>query len=65
MAYAAFSDQKLEVTYKLLKPSPVILKFYLDSFVFPLVLENHGEKIAASGQDLGGDMLFSRRVGFR
>lgn len=27
-------------------------------------LEHHGEKIAASGQDLGGDMLFSRRVGF-
>ena len=58
-------DRKLDVTYKLLKHSPVILKFYLDNFVMPLVLENHGEKIAASGQDLGGDMLFSRRVGFR
>lgn len=28
------------------------------------IIEHHGEKIAASGQDLGGDMLFSRRVGF-
>lgn len=52
------------MTFKLLKHSPLPLKFYLDTFVFPLVLEHHGEKIAASGQDLGGDMLFSRRVGF-
>jgi len=57
-------ENHLEVTYKLLKHSPIPLKFYLDTFVFPLVLEQHGEKIAASGQDLGGDMLFSRRVGF-
>lgn len=57
-------ENHLEVTYKLLKHSPTPLKFYLDTFVFPLVLEQHGEKIAASGQDLGGDMLFSRRVGF-
>lgn len=83
-------DNHLEITYNLLKHSPLLLKFYLDTFVFPLVLEHHGEKIAvsscavfillvslrgvssssscylsqASGQDLGGDMLFSRRVGF-
>ena len=57
-------ENHLEVTFKLLKHSPIPLKFYLDTFVFPLVLEQHGEKIAASGQDLGGDMLFSRRVGF-
>lgn len=57
-------ENHLEITYKLLKFSPISLKFYLDTFVFPLVLEQHGEKIAASGQDLGGDMLFCRRVGF-
>lgn len=57
-------DNHLEITYKLLQFSPLILKFYLDCFVFPLVLESHGEKIAASGQDLGGNSLFSRRVGF-
>ncbi len=57
-------ENHLEVTYNLLRNSSLILKFYLDTFVFPLVLEHHGEKIAASGQDLGGDMLFSRRVGF-
>ena len=41
-------DNHLDVTYKLLKFSPLLLKFYLDTFVFPLVLENHGEKIAVS-----------------
>lgn len=41
-------DNHLDVTYKLLKHSPLLLKFYLDVFVFPLVLEHHGEKIAVS-----------------
>lgn len=27
-------------------------------------MEHHHEKVSASGQDLGGDMLFGRRVGF-
>jgi hypothetical protein len=42
-------DNHLEITYNLLKHSPLLLKFYLDTFVFPLVLEHHGEKIAVSG----------------
>ena len=53
------------VTFDLLKKSPLILKFYLDSIAFPLVMENNGEMMFAFGQDLGGDMLFGRRpVGF-
>ncbi len=31
-------DNHLDVTYKLLKHSPLATKFYLDTFVFPLVL---------------------------
>jgi hypothetical protein len=31
-------ENHLSTTYKLLKFSPLALKFYLDTFVFPLVL---------------------------
>jgi hypothetical protein len=57
-------EQHMSVTYKLLQNIPKVIEFYLDSFVFPLTMEYHLEKISASGQDLGGEMLFGRRVGF-
>jgi hypothetical protein len=57
-------DQHMSVTYTLLKKIPQVIEYYLDTFVFPLTMEHNHEKISASGQDLGGDMLFSKRVGF-
>ena len=57
-------EHHMGVTYNLLKNLPNVMQFYLDTFVFPLVMEHHHEKVSASGQDLGGDMLFGRRVGF-
>uniref|UniRef100_A0A6V2M4H7 ubiquitinyl hydrolase 1 n=1 Tax=Ditylum brightwellii TaxID=49249 RepID=A0A6V2M4H7_9STRA len=57
-------DHHMSITYKLLHRLPHAIEYYLDSFVFPLIMEHHGEKISCSGQDLGGEMLFGRRVGF-
>ena len=57
-------EHHMGVTYKLLGRLPNVMEFYLDQFVFPLTMEHHHEKISASGQDLGGEMLFSKRVGF-
>ena len=57
-------EHHMSVTYNLLRNIPEVIQFYLDSFVFPLTMEHHHEKISASGQDLGGEMLFSKRVGF-
>jgi|JI9StandDraft_2_1071091.scaffolds.fasta_scaffold61821_2 hypothetical protein len=57
-------DNHMSVTYNLLKDQAKVIEYYLDQFVFPLVMEHHHEKISASGQDLGGEMLFSRRLGF-
>ena len=54
----------MTVTYDLLKNLPQAIEYYLNSFVFPLTMELFQEKICASGQDLGGDMLFGKRVGF-
>jgi hypothetical protein len=57
-------DQHMNVTYNLLKTLPSLMRYYLHNFVFPLTMEHHHDKIGASGQDLGGDMLFGKRVGF-
>ena len=57
-------DQHMSVTYNLLRNIPPVIYYYLHNFTFPLVMEHHHEKVSASGQDLGGEMLFGRRVGF-
>jgi hypothetical protein len=57
-------DQHMSVTYNLLHRLPSVIQYYLDTFVFPLTMEHHHDKVSASGQDLGGDMLFGKRVGF-
>lgn len=57
-------DQHMSITYNLLRKIPQVIQYYLDKFVFPLTMEHNHEKISASGQDLGGDILFSKRVGF-
>ena len=57
-------ENHMSITYNLLRNQAKVIEYYLDQFVFPLVMEHHHEKISASGQDLGGEMLFSRRLGF-
>jgi hypothetical protein len=37
---------------------------YLNDIIFPEVLAHQGLKLSACGQELGGDMLFGRRIGF-
>ena len=58
-------EHHMTVTYRLLRRIPQVIAYYLNTFVFPLTMEHHHEKISASGQDLRGQMLFGRRVGFR
>ena len=57
-------DHHISVTYKLLRKSPKVVEFYLDSIVFPLTMEHNHKKISASGQDLNGQMLVGGRVEF-
>lgn len=47
-------DQHMGVTYRLLRNIPNVIQYYLHTFVFPLTMEHHHEKVSASGQDLGG-----------
>jgi hypothetical protein len=57
-------EQHMKVTYNLLGKLPHVMHYYLHDFVFPLTMDYHHEKISASGQDLGGEMMFGKRVGF-
>lgn len=49
-----------EQRYKL----PDVIHWYLNEFIFPAYMRHQVIKLSSSGQELGGDMLFSRRIGF-
>ena len=41
-----------------------VIHYYLRQIVFPKTMQQQRVKITASGQELGSDMLFGRRLGF-
>lgn len=41
-----------------------VIDFYLDTLIFPETMEHRGLKLAANGQDVGGNMLFDVKLGF-
>jgi hypothetical protein len=41
-----------------------VIEYYLDIFIFPETMEHQDKKLAANGQDVGGDMLFRTKLGF-
>ena len=50
---------------ELLRLTPEVIEYYLDWYVFPKTARHQGMKLSAStGQELGGDLLFPRRLGF-
>jgi hypothetical protein len=60
-----FDDKdQFEMLYQLLYKLPHISYYYLVNFIFPPVMRHQGLKLSASGQALGGDMLFNKRLGF-
>ena len=41
-----------------------IIRYYLETVVFPETTAHQATKLSANGQDLGGSMLFGTRIGF-
>lgn len=41
-----------------------VIDYYLDKLIFPETMEHRGLKLAANGQDVGGNMLFEVKLGF-
>jgi Ca2+-binding EF-hand superfamily protein len=54
----------MQALFDLVIREPLVIQWYLNDFVFPAHLRHQKIKLSASGVEVGGDMLFSRRVGF-
>lgn len=57
-------EEQFKVLYPLLFKLPHTVMYYLNDLIFPEVLAYQGLKLSACGQELGGDMLFSKKIGF-
>ena len=57
-------EEQEELVYGLLCKQPKLIEYYLHNFIFPETMENQGMRLCATGQALGGDLLFGRRLGF-
>lgn len=57
-------QEQFRILYPLLTKLPHVVVYYLNEIIFPEVLAHQGLKLSACGQELGGDMLFGRRIGF-
>jgi hypothetical protein len=58
------NNNHMQPLYLLLKNAPSVIHYYLREFIFPQYMRYQRCKLSASGQDLGGSMLFGRRIGF-
>ena len=57
-------EAMVDTLYLLLHSLPHAVEKYLNGHIFPDTMEFQKRKLSASGQDLGGTMLFPRRLGF-
>jgi hypothetical protein len=60
----AQDKEQFKVLYPLLFKLPHSVMYYLNDLIFPEVLAYQGLKLSACGQELGGDMLFKKKIGF-
>lgn len=58
------NDEQMSKIFQLLKDHPDTIHFYLENFIFPAHMDSKVLKLSAAGQELGGEMLFRRRIGF-
>lgn len=58
------NKEQMERLFNLIKLEPSVVHHYLQNMIFPQYMRSQREKISASGQAVGGDMLVMKRVGF-
>lgn len=58
------NEEQMDKLYELWRREPLAIHHFLESGVFMQHMRSQRRKISASGQAIGGDMLFARRVGF-
>lgn len=59
------SDERLvKPLFTLLRTSASFIHWYLEEIILPTFMRFQEHKLSSSGQDMGGNMLFKRRIGF-
>jgi len=58
------NEEQMNKLFELWKNVPDVIHYYLQKFIFPTYMVSQRVKISASGQEVGGNMLFERRMGF-
>lgn len=58
------NEDQMQKLFSLLQNHPDTIHFYLENFIFPAHMDSKVLKLSAAGQELGGEMLFKRRIGF-
>ena len=58
------NDEQMTKLFDLLRKLPSTIHWYLHHVVFPTYMQHQRTKLSASGQELGGAMLFPNRIGF-
>eukprot|EP00466_Bigelowiella_natans_P012371 jgi/Bigna1/86051/estExt_fgenesh1_pg.C_70337 len=56
--------EQMDTVHKCFKHMSPVINYMLDSTVFPTYMYQQTTKLSASGQELAGDILFGRRIGF-
>lgn len=54
----------MDKLFELISKTPDVIHWYLTEMIFPEYMRNQVKKLSASGQAVGGDMLFGSRIGF-
>ena len=58
------NDEQMSALFELLKLLPDTIHWFLEQIIFPTFMQHQAVKISSSGTDVGGDIIFSRRIGF-
>ena len=58
------NEEQMNQLFNLLRKLPDIIHWYLLEMIFPLYMRHPNIKLSVCGQELGGEILFRRRMGF-
>lgn len=56
--------QQMEPLFGRFRRLPEFVHYYLEEITFPTFMRFQKQKLSASGEDMGGAILFKRRIGF-
>lgn len=58
------NERQMEELHQLLHKTAAVVDWYLKNCIFPAFMRFQSQQLSASGEDLGGGILFKTRLGF-